>query len=123
MANFKEIRGIVQSELTLRGEVQKSDGSIYVAVISKTKAEWAQVPQMMSVNRVLYVYSDYRQEEDPVTHEIINIPRIKIGDGASYVADLPFATMSITEEDIAKWNEGGIKVRVDDETNSLVFYE
>ena len=123
MANFKEIRGIVQSELTLRGEVQKSDGSIYVAVISKTKAEWAQVPQMMSVNRVLYVYSDYRQEEDPVTHEIINIPRIKIGDGVSYVADLPFATMSITEEDIAKWNEGGMKVRVDDETNSLVFYE
>lgn len=123
MANFKEIRGIVQSELTLRGEVQKSDGSIYVAVISKTKAEWAQVPQMMSVNRVLYVYSDYRQEEDPVTHEIINIPRIKIGDGVSYVADLPFATMSITEEDIAKWNEGGMKVRVDDKTNSLVFYE
>lgn len=123
MANFKEIRGIVQSELTLRGEVQKSDGSIYVAVISKTKAEWAQVPQMMSVNRVLYVYSDYRQEEDPVTHEIINIPRIKIGDGVSYVADLPFVTMSITEEDIAKWNDGGMKVRVDDETNSLVFYE
>lgn len=123
MANFKEIRGIVQSELTLRGEVQKSDGSIYVAVISKTKAEWAQVPQMMSVNRVLYVYSDYRQEEDPVTHEIINIPRIKIGDGVSYVADLPFATMSITEEDIARWNEGGMKVRVDDQTNSLVFYE
>lgn len=123
MANFKEIRGIVQSELTLRGEVQKSDGSIYVAVISKTKAEWAQVPQMMSVNRVLYVYSDYRQEEDPVTHEIINIPRIKIGDGVSYVADLPFATMSITEEDIARWNDGGMKVRVDDETNSLVFYE
>ena len=123
MANFKEIRGIVQSELTLRGEVQKSDGSIYVAVISKTKAEWAQVPQMMSVNRVLYVYSDYRQEENPVTHEIINIPRIKIGDGVSYVADLPFATMSITEEDIARWNEGGMKVRVDDETNSLVFYE
>jgi len=123
MANFKEIRGIVQSELTLRGEVQKSDGSIYVAVISKTKAEWAEVPQMMSVNRVLYVYSDYRQEENPVTHEIINIPRIKIGDGVSYVADLPFATMSITEEDIARWNDGGMKVRVDDETNSLVFYE
>ena len=123
MANFKEIRGIVQSELTLRGEVQKSDGSIYVAVISKTKAEWAEVPQMMSVNRVLYVYSDYRQEEDPVTHEIINIPRIKIGDGVSYVADLPFATMSITEEDIARWNDGGMKVKVDDETNSLVFYE
>ena len=123
MANFKEIRGIVQSELTLRGEVQKSDGSIYVAVISKTKAEWAQVPQMMSVNRVLYVYSDYRQEENPVTHEIINIPRVKIGDGVSYVADLPFATMSITEEDIARWNDGGMKVRVDDETNSLVFYE
>lgn len=123
MANFKEIRGIVQSELTLRGEVQKSDGSIYVAVISKTKAEWAQVPQMMSVNKVLYVYSDYRQEEDSVTHETINIPRIKIGDGVSYVADLPFVTMSITEEDIARWDEGGIKVRVDDEANSLVFYE
>lgn len=123
MPNLGGSRGLVQAEFEIRGEVQKTDGSLYVAVISKTKAEWEAIPQYMSKNRVLYVYSDYRQLEDSETHEIINIPRIKIGDGVNYVADLPFTTSSITDEDIQKWNENvGLNARVDEETHNLIFY-
>lgn len=92
-------------------------------VISHTKAEWAELHSLMSKKDIIYVYTDYRQEENPETHEIINIPRIKIGDGMTYVADLPFATMSITDDDIARWNnKSNLQVMVDEETNSLVFY-
>ena len=74
-------------------------------MVIKTKAEWDQLPQVRSVEGVWYVYSDYRQEEDPTTHVITNIPRVKIGDKfGTYVVDLPFTTMSITDADIAKWN-------------------
>lgn len=74
-------------------------------MIIKTTAEWEQVPQMRSIEGVWYVYSDYRQETDPVTHTTKNIPRVKIGDRfGTYVVDLPFTTMSITDADIAKWN-------------------
>lgn len=74
-------------------------------VVIKTKAEWEELTHMKSVEGVLYVYSDYRQEENPITHVVKNIPRIKIGDHyGTYVVDLPFATMSITESDVSKWN-------------------
>lgn len=124
------IRGHVQPEITMKGkitpsisfkgEIQKSSGS-GAGVIMKTKAEWAALPTLMSHKGVLYVYTDYRQEEDPETHEIINIPRMKIGDGMSYVADLPFSTMSITDEDIARWNDH-VSVIVDEETHNMIFY-
>lgn len=121
--SLTDVRGMVHGIVEMRGEVQKSDGSIYNAVISKTTAEWEANPQIKSVKNFIYVYTDYRQEEDPVTHEIKLIPRIKIGDGMSYVVDLPFTTMSITDEDIERWNnKSDLQIRIDDETHSLVFY-
>ena len=48
--------------------------------------------------------------------------KIKIGDGTTYVIDLPFATMSITDEDIARWNNAtSLSVEADDETETLIF--
>lgn len=119
-----EMSGIAENIAEMRGEVQKTDGSIYVAVISKTKAEWAENPQVKSVKNVLYVYSDYREIIDPETGEITGyIPRIKIGDGVTHVVDLPFSTMSITQDDIEKWdNKSDLKVTVDEELHRLVFY-
>lgn len=124
------IRGHVQPEITMKGkvtpsisfkgEIQKGSGS-GAGVIMKTKAEWAMLPTLMSHKGVFYVYTDYRQEEDPETHEIINIPRMKIGDGMTYVIDLPFSTMSITDEDIARWNDH-VGVIVDEETHNMIFY-
>lgn len=132
MDNELNVRGIVRPEISiqghvipaisLRGGIQKGTG-VGGGVVMKTKAEWAELPTMMSKKGVFYVYTDYRQEEDPVTHNVIDIPRMKIGDGMTYVIDLPFETMSITDADIERWNnKSDLQVRVDEETNSLIFY-
>ena len=91
-------------------------------MLTRTKAEWNSEPELMSAKNTIYVYSDYRQVEDTETHETYYIPRAKIGDGTTYVIDLPFATMSITDEDIAKWNNAtSLLVEADDETETLIF--
>lgn len=117
-----EIRGLITPMAVFRGEVQKTNKVGYVAIISKTKAEWNAEPQYMTVKDMIYVYTDYRQEEDPNTHEIKNIPAVKIGDGTSYLIDMPFATIPITEEDIERWNnKSTLNVAVDEETNQMIF--
>lgn len=117
-----EIRGLITPMAVFRGEVQKTNKVGYVAIISKTKAEWNAEPQYMTVKDMIYVYTDYRQEEDPTTHEIKNIPAVKIGDGTSYLIDMPFATIPITEEDIERWNnKSTLNVEVDEETNQMIF--
>lgn len=108
------VNGNITSSGIMSGEIQKGSGSV-VEVISKTVAEWRAVPQTMSKKNCIYVYSDYRIENG------VKIPRIKIGDGMSYVADLPFSTMSITEEDIEKWNDH-VSVYVDEDNNNMIFY-
>ena len=57
--NRGELTGIVNSPMVLKGVVQVADKYPYVAIISKTKAEWAAMPQLMSVKNTLYIYSDY----------------------------------------------------------------
>lgn len=117
-----EVRGLVTPWGVFRGDVQKSNKVGYVSIISKTKAEWNAEPQYVSVKDMIYVYTDYRQEEDPTTHEIKNIPAVKIGDGTSYLIDMPFATIPITEEDIERWNnKSTLNVAVDEETNQIIF--
>ncbi len=117
-----QVRGLVTPWGVFRGEVQKSNKVGYVSIISKTKAEWDAEPQYMTVKDMIYVYTDYRQVEDPVSHEIKNIPAVKIGDGTSYLIDMPFTTIPITEEDIERWNnKSTLNVEVDEITNQLIF--
>lgn len=106
--------------IMILGETTKISNTI---VIVHTMAEWAELSSLMSKKGIFYVYSDYRQEEDPETHEIINIPRMKIGDGSTYVVDLPFTTMSITDDDIRRWNnKSDLQVMVNEEEHSIIFY-
>ena len=114
------IQGKVVPQVSLKGEIQKGIGT-GVAMIIKTKEEWALLPHMMSKKGVMYVYSNYRIEIDPVTQQEKLIPRVKLGDGTTYVVDLPFTTMSITDEDIARWNNH-VGVYVDEENNNMIFY-
>ena len=106
----------------LRGNVQPAVRTAGCVMLTRTKAEWNAEPELMSAKNTIYVYSDYRQVEDIETHETYYIPRAKIGDGTTYVIDLPFATMSITDEDIARWNNAtSLSVEADDETETLIF--
>lgn len=67
-------------------------------IVIHTMAEWSRIPDFLSSKGVLYIYSDYRTENG------INIPRIKIGDGINPVSEVPFATMSITDDDMEYWD-------------------
>ena len=111
---------VVQSLVNIFGEVQKI-GGVTVGVVVHTTEEWAELGRVVSIKGCWYVYSDYRQEEDPETHEIKDIPATKIGDGMAYIVDLPFATIPITQEEVNKWNNY-ISVTVDENTHNLVFY-
>lgn len=118
--------GSLSARLTPRGGVRGTVGAAIrtagCVMLTKTKAEWNADPTLMSATNTIYVYSDYREETDPISGDTYYIPRAKIGDGTTYVIDLPFATMSITEDDITKWNNAtSLSVRADDETETLIF--
>ena len=68
-------------------------------IVCHSMGEWAKIPDFLSGKGVLYIYSDYRTENG------IDIPRIKIGDGVHSLSEIPFATMSITDADMAYWDD------------------
>ena len=67
-------------------------------VIMHTTAEWAQLTSLVSISGMIYVWSDYKVENN------VPIPAFKVGDGLAYVVDLPFATQAITQAQIDAWN-------------------
>ena len=97
----------VRSKITavLRHNVQKLDYSQATGcdrgcpnIVYHSMAEWARIPDFLSTKGTIYVYADYRTENN------INVPRIKIGDGISSLSEIPFATMSITDADMEYWD-------------------
>ena len=76
----------------------------------KTTVEWNSVPSMVAREGVIYIYSDYKQDE-----EGRNIAGFKVGDGKAYLIDMPFideiisehveeAVIHITQEEREFWN-------------------
>lgn len=77
-------------------------------VIKTTQEWWSENPKTFSEAGEIYVFSDARsyeeeyEENGEILTRTVNIPGIKIGDGQTYVIDLPFST--ITDEQINFWN-------------------
>lgn len=96
-------------------------------IISHTTAEWESLGvSTVSESGVLYVYTDYKQDESGK-----NIPGFKMGDGNAYVADLPFSSalfdahmnntdIHITAAEREKWNNK-VSVLMNESTNNLFF--
>lgn len=63
---------------------------------SKKKADWDANRDMVSQKDALYIYSDYKLIEQDGKQ--IYMPGIKIGDGTSYLIDLPFANQNKNSE-------------------------
>lgn len=66
-------------------------GTIYVVsgdcrVLYATTATWNSQPQLISAQGFIYIYSDYRQNEQGQ-----NVPAMKVGDGNAYLIDMPFS--------------------------------
>lgn len=57
-----------------------------------TTAEWREQTTLVSIEGAIYVWSDYRKDENNK-----DVPGIKIGDGLAYVLDLPFLDETFLE--------------------------
>ena len=65
-------------------------GNVYVIggdckVLYASTATWNSQPQLISAAGYVYIYSDYRQNSQGK-----NIAAMKVGDGQSYLIDMPF---------------------------------
>ena len=107
-------------------------GTIYVVsgdcrVLYATTETWNSQPQLISAKGYIYIYADYRQNEQGQ-----NVPAMKVGDGNAYLIDMPFtdellyghltdSVRHITQEEREFWNN---KVRCytsDIQNDILVF--
>lgn len=66
-------------------------------VLYGTTMEWAQDKTRIAQKGVIYVYSDYAKTSDAAGVEI-DVPGFKVGDGTSYLIDLPFAQGALNDE-------------------------
>lgn len=66
-------------------------------VLYGTTMEWAQDKTRIAQKGVIYVYSDYVKASDGAGGTV-DVPGFKVGDGTSYLIDMPFAQGEINEE-------------------------
>lgn len=88
-------------------EILEQIGS--VKVLYDTTANWNAQPNLISEQGVIYIYSDAK------TYDGQALPRIKIGNGVSYLRTIYFIDQDIvhqlenlvpiTEQDIINWND------------------
>lgn len=87
--------------------------------ISNTTAYWDTVhPTTVSELDKVYVYTDFDKDENNN-----DIPGFKYGDGATYVSALPFIAGTVTQSQIASWDDKvGVRLNSEDHT-ILEFYK
>ncbi len=92
LENKPSIEGII-----LEGNIQLPEIGIR-SIQYHTEAEWNAQPTLLTVEGALYIYSDHTKIIDPDTREVTVIPAIKIGDGVSYLSQIPFLGGSSSHE-------------------------
>lgn len=84
-----------------------------------TSSSWNEKASLISQAGHIYIYSDY--QSTTVNGETYNIPAIKIGDGSSYLIDLPFvsggssspsspSSTNVISHTTAEWNANPLLV-------------
>ena len=82
------------NSVVLQGELTAESlglGRVYY----DTTANWNAQPNLIAERGVVYIYSDYTYIEDEVGNHT-EIAGIKIGDGSSYLIDMPFVSDATT---------------------------
>ena len=113
-------------------EQQIKDIQIYTQyhIYYDTTENWNNQPTLIGERGSIYIYSDGKQIEE--SGQIINIPRLKVGDGQAYLIDNPFidqdirekldSLIIITQEDVDRWNDKvGAKISSVDNENLILF--
>lgn len=137
MANSNEVTidGFIKTIQTISGStsISRTSGSItslhtvsgsinLPKVLDRTAIHydyteaWNAHPEIISEVGNLYIYRDYKQVENP-DGTITDIPAIKIGDGTSYLIDMPFVATGDDEDFIDHINNWSIHVSGPDRTN------
>lgn len=75
---------------------------------SDTTANWNSQRTFVPLEGEIIIYTDY--ETKTVDGNIINVPAIKIGDGATYGIDLPFVNDDVRDTLLAHINNTSIHV-------------
>lgn len=85
----------IQTEMSANQELAVDLGTIYPSgeckVLYNTSEYWNSRPQLVAKKGYLYVYSDYKQIDNE------DIAGIKVGDGTSYLIDMPFIDKPLDE--------------------------
>ena len=120
-----KISGSINVKRLLNGAISGSKISGHVQtgmrpikeIVSNTKEAWDSNPQAISEKDICYVYTNYTNVDG------VDIPNIKIGDGNSYLIDLPFIySGGVTQEQIDFWNNK-VAVMIDPENReNVIFY-
>lgn len=78
----------MQTEMSTNQELTVDLGSVYPSgdckVLYNTSEYWNSHPQLIAKKGYLYVYSDYKLVDNE------DVAGIKVGDGTSYLIDMPF---------------------------------
>lgn len=115
LSGGKNLKGNVSGVGNLKGGMSTPTGGNYERLINKpsingielkgnksstafgipsiyygTTEEWNSHIEIVSEFSAIYIYTDYKVESD------ISFPAIKIGDGTTYLIDLPFVTADTT---------------------------
>ena len=100
----REIRDSLTDGASQSGATTPLSGTYY-----GTSEYWNSKTNMISQAGYIYIYSDYHTEI--INGETYNVPAIKVGDGTSYLIDLPFvsggsssSTSSVVSNTTAEWN-------------------
>lgn len=107
-------------------------GTVYVVggdckVLYATTETWNSQPQLISDRGYIYIYADYRQNEQGQ-----NVPAMKVGDGNAYLIDMPFTdellyehladnVRHITQQEREFWNNKVSCYMSDTQDDILVF--
>ena len=107
----------------------------YAAVYYDTKENWNAQTRLKSERKAIYIYSNQSYIDDGEGGQI-PVPAIKIGDGTSYLIDMPFVNndlmlqladhindkiVHITEEERIFWNNKVSCYQDDEDDETLVF--
>ena len=82
------------NSVVLQGAITAEDlglGRVYY----DTTAGWNSHPDIIAEKSVVYIYSDYKHIEDE-NGNIIPVAGMRIGDGTSYLIDMPFVSDAFT---------------------------
>ena len=80
-------QGLALYDALIKQYINEKDKVLY-----NTTAFWNEHPTIIAKKGCIYIYADYRRDA-----EGYNIPSVKIGDGTSYLIDMPFADNLIYE--------------------------